>query len=91
MLHLLHSRFGDFPLAGWGLVRFLDEALQHDDALSNERAEEHTSDTLGAFQPQLEQPAAKRFCMRNAQVRADTTIRLVITIYRAASVSAGSE
>jgi hypothetical protein len=40
MLHLLQSLASKLKFLGWGLLRFLDEAVQNDKAPANQGAEE---------------------------------------------------
>jgi hypothetical protein len=43
--------------------------MQHHNTATDHRAVENAGDSFRAFQPQLEQPAAKYFGMRLAQIR----------------------
>jgi len=55
MFNLFHSCFCDLALAWWRLIGLLDEAVQHDDASANERAEEHSAYSFSCLKPQLEE------------------------------------
>jgi hypothetical protein len=68
MLGLLHSRFRDLAFTHWRTLRFLDEAVQHDDTPSDERAEKYPGNTLAPLQSQFEEPVAECSGMRFPQI-----------------------
>jgi hypothetical protein len=68
MFNLLHSILRELSFAHRRAIRLLDEAVQHNDALSHESAKENSGDTLGPLEPQLEKTITKGLRVRLTKI-----------------------
>ena len=74
-------------LTGWRFVGLLDEAVQHDNSLADERTKQNPRNAFHASQSKFEQTFAERLRMWLPEIGADGDMRRVSTMYLAASVS----
>ena len=68
MFNLLHPIFSNPSFARRCLVGFLDETVQHDNALTYKGAKEHPRDAFGALEPQFKQALTEGLGMGFAKV-----------------------
>src|SRR5713226_387995 len=60
MLHFPHPLSRDIEFLEWRLVCLLHELVQEDNSSADDRAKEHTRNSLRGFDPKFEQPATHR-------------------------------
>lgn len=87
MLNLLHSGFSSFEFGRWGLLCFLHEAVQHNDALASQCAVKNAPNTFCALKANFEQTITECLGVRGSKIRAiDTHFLRVPNVSRLQSV-----
>jgi hypothetical protein len=84
-----YARSRDLECFPWGLLRLLDELMQHHDPSSDERAVEHSNDTFRHLEPEFEKPLTHSPGVRHSEVGA---VKFLRSAYRKkrATKSAGN-
>ncbi|ECF2366354.1 hypothetical protein E1890_16925 [Salmonella enterica subsp. enterica serovar Mountpleasant] len=72
-LYLLHSGFSFFEFGGWSFLRFLHEAVQHNDALALQRAVKDSSNAFCTLKANFEQTVTECLSMRGSKIRSIDT------------------